>query len=122
MRLFWIKCQGDAWCPFMTVNLDYAHFQGLEGVFVIWHGGPAPKTVYVGKGFIAERVRELRSQSMITQYLASGLPLLVIWAKVSPTDQAGVESYLVSALKPLENRVHPSTTPVPVNLPWEKAQ
>ena len=25
MNLNWIKCEGNKWCPFLTVNLDHAH-------------------------------------------------------------------------------------------------
>ena len=33
MTLNWNKCEGDNWCPFLTVNLKHAHFQSLEGVY-----------------------------------------------------------------------------------------
>ena len=35
MNVNWIKCQGDKWCPFLTLNLDHAHFTNLSGVYVI---------------------------------------------------------------------------------------
>ncbi len=116
MTLVWNKCQGDAWCPFMTVNLTHAHFQGMDGVYVIWHGGTTPKTVYVGKGNIASRIQAHRNERNITQYLPNGL--FVTWAKVPAASQDGVESYLIQALKPLQNQSVPAAIPVPVNHPW----
>ena len=53
----WIKCQGDVWCPLSTVDLSHPHFVKMDGVYVIWHGGPKPTVVYVGKGQIKERLQ-----------------------------------------------------------------
>lgn len=117
MKLVWNKCQGDAWCPFMTVNLDHPSFRGMEGVYVIWHGAPNPRTVYVGKGKIADRIKAHRNEANITQYLANG-GLFVTWARVAAESQDGAESYLIRALQPLENQKAPSAPPTPVNHPW----
>lgn len=32
----WERCQGGVWCILVTLNLDHAHFNGLEGVYMIW--------------------------------------------------------------------------------------
>lgn len=116
MTLVWNKCQGDAWCPFMTVDVDHSHFQGMEGVYVIWHGGTNPKTVYVGKGDIAERIKAHRNEANIKEYLPNGL--FVTWARVAAPSRDGVESYLIQALQPLENRNTPTASPMKVNHPW----
>ena len=50
MNLNWIKCQGNVWCKLYSVNLDHDHFNGKNGVYIIWHGGTEPKVVYVGQG------------------------------------------------------------------------
>ena len=114
--LVWNKCQGDAWCPFMTVDLNHVHFQGMKGVYVIWHGGVNPKTVYVGKGNIAERIQYHRTKPNIAQYLSNGL--FVTWAQVFGSAQDGIESYLIQTLKPLENEAQPRAIPTSVNHPW----
>ena len=68
MNVNWIKCQKDNWCPFLTLNLDHDHFTNLSGVYVIWHGGPNPSTVYVGKGYIAQRIRSHRGSADILKF------------------------------------------------------
>jgi hypothetical protein len=114
--LNWNKCEGDAWCPFLTVNLQHPHFQNLEGVYIIWHGGPNPATVYVGQGNIAERLRCHRTEPNILQY--SSLGLFVTWASVSAPSRDGIERYLADTLKPKEGVLHPYSAPIGVNLPW----
>lgn len=116
MNLYWNKCQGDAWCPFLTVNLDHSHFQSLEGVYVIWHGGQTPWTVYVGQGAIADRLRAHRENSDILQY--SHLGLFVTWAPVDRLSRDGVERFLAEKLQPRAGERTPAATPVSVNLPW----
>ena len=29
MNVNWIKCEGDNWCPFLTLDLDHPHFNNL---------------------------------------------------------------------------------------------
>ena len=55
MQLKWNKCTNDKWCPLNTVNLEDEHFDDMEGVYIIWHGGQSPKTVRVGQGIVRER-------------------------------------------------------------------
>jgi len=116
MNLYWNKCEGDEWCPFLTVNLDHAFFQSLEGVYVIWHGGQTPSTVYVGKGAIASRLRDHRQKQEILQY--SPLGLFVTWARVDPSSQDGVERFLADRLQPKVGTRSPEARPIDVNLPW----
>lgn len=115
-RLNWTKCEGQAWCPFLTVNLAHSHFNGLGGVYVIWHGGTNPKTVYVGQGDIKARLTEHRKAPLILQYSASGL--FVTWARVDHQYRSGIERYLADRLTPLEGANHPHVAPLSVNLPW----
>ena len=114
--LNWNKCEGNAWCPFLTVNLQHPHFQNLEGVYIIWHGGPNPATVYVGQGNIADRLRAHRTERNILQY--SSLGLFVTWASVSAPLRDGIECYLAQTLNPKEGVAHPNCPPIGVNLPW----
>jgi hypothetical protein len=116
MSLNWIKCEGVQWCNFMTVNLAHQHFVGLEGVYIIWHGGQNPHTVYVGQGKIAERLAAHRLEPQILQYLSYGL--FVTWAPLN-SGRDGVERFLTDVLKPLVTRRAPDVPPVRVGLPWQ---
>lgn len=116
MNLTWNKCEGDKWCPFLTVNLEHPHFQALEGVYVIWHGGQTPWTVYVGQGIIAERLKVHRQEQEILRY--SHLGLFVTWARVDRISRDGVERYLAERLQPRVGTRSPMATPIQVNLPW----
>ena len=114
--LKWIKCERNAWCPFLTVNLQHPHFRNLEGVYIIWYGGQTPWTVYVGQGNIADRIARHRSEPQILQY--SHLGLFVTWASVIQPLRDGVEAYLADKLSPKAGEAHPQANVVAVNLPW----
>lgn len=116
MNLRWTKCEGDKWCPFTSLNLTHEHFDGLKGVYIIWHGGQQPATVYVGQGNIADRIRDHRKDSNILQYLSYGL--FVTWAQVGDSSLDGVERFLADTLIPKEGSLHPSVSPIAVNFPW----
>lgn len=100
----------------LTVDLLHSHFSGLSGVYVVWHGGPSPATVYVGQGNISERISHHRSSTDILKY--SHLGLFVTWAHVPINLQDGVERFLADQLKPKEGSIHPHAQPVAVNFPW----
>ncbi len=113
--LVWNKCSGNVWCPFLTVDLSNAHFLNREGVYIIWHGGQTPWTVYVGQGNIAQRLDEHRRDPRILQYSRSGL--FVTWADVPPPLRDGVERYLADQLQPREGLEHPQAVAIPVKYP-----
>ncbi len=117
ISLSWIKCQGDVWCPLSTVDLNHAHFNNMEGVYVIWHGGPTPTVVYVGQGNIRQRLQEHRTNPEIQKY--AGLGLFVTWARVEQQFRNGVERFLIDQLHPLANIKVPDELPTTVNLPWQ---
>ncbi|MDR3628057.1 MAG: hypothetical protein P4L45_14535 [Ignavibacteriaceae bacterium] len=116
MKVFWNKCQGDAWCKLNSVNLEHAHFDHMEGVYIIWHGGNDAWTVRVGQGFIRDRLRDHRSNQEIQHY--SNLILYVTWASVPFEQRNGVEKYLSDVLKPKIGERFPDITPININLPW----
>ena len=116
MNVNWIKCEGNEWCPFMTLNLNHSHFTNLSGVYVIWHSGPNPATVYVGKGQIAQRIRSHRNSDDILKF--SHLGLFVTWAQVLPSHQEGVERFLADSLNPKVGSNYPQVAPIHVNFPW----
>lgn len=117
MQLSWIKCVGDVWCNFLDLNLSHAHFESLQGIYIIWHGGQNPRVVYVGKGKISERLEYHRRRPEILKY--SYLGLFVTWASVPSVSQEGVERYLANRFSPLIGERYPeSVNEVSVNLPW----
>ncbi len=116
MTLTWGKCSGNTWCNFLTLKLDHPLFSGLEGVYVIWHGGPSPATVYVGQGIIAERLRAHRTDSRILKHAVNGL--FVTWAPVDALSRDGVERFLAEKLVPKEVSRTPEASPINVNIPW----
>lgn len=116
MPLKWNRCQGDAWCQFRKVDLNHSHFTNMNGVYIIWHGGTAPATVYVGKGRIAQRIGEHRNDNRFSAF--DSLGLFVTWAQVPAGNQDGVERYLHSVLNPRLSSVNTSAYPIQVNLPW----
>ena len=116
MQLTWNRCEGDKWCPFLTLNLAHPHFTGFEGVYIIWHGGQQPATVYVGQGSVAERLQAHRTNPQILAFGPFGL--FVTWARVDKGSRDGVERFLADRLKPKVGSQHPSSVAVPVNFPW----
>lgn len=116
MVVEWIKCEGNQWCNFLNVNLAHSHFTGLGGVYIIWHGGQTPWTVYVGQGLIAERLTAHRQEKEILQYSPHGL--FVTWAKVNSPDRDGVELFLSEKLQPRVGHRYPLVSPISINLPW----
>lgn len=111
----WMKAaNGRSWCPFATTDLS-----GLNtfGVYVIWHGGTAPRTVYVGQGKIAERIEAHRADERITGYDADG-PLFFTWAELLAADADGAERYLAELLSPLVSDGRPEVALLAVNSPF----
>jgi hypothetical protein len=110
----WVKCQGDVWCSLERVNLSGVN---TTGVYIIWHGGPQPRVVYVGQGNIAERVGAHRNDHRILKYRQHG-DLYVTWAAVAWNEMDGVERHLADHWQPLEGDAHPDVYPIAVNSPW----
>ena len=111
-----MKCVGDVWCKLNAVNLDHRHFDGMEGVYLIWHGGSRASVVYVGQGVIRERLRAHKSDERIQAY--SEWDLYVTWAKVDKAQWDGIENYLADLWRPKVADRHPVATPIEVSSPW----
>lgn len=116
MTLTWNKCQGDVWCNLNNVNLSHNHFDGMEGVYIIWHGGQSPAVVRVGQGNIRDRLQSHREDTDIQAYAHLGL--YVTWASVAARERDGVEAFLAQQLIPLVGERFPQSLPMAVNLPW----
>ena len=115
MTINWIKCEGNKWCSLNTVDLESNHFDGMEGVYIIWHGGQTVKTVRVGQGVIRDRLKAHRNDKEIQAY--SNLGLSVTWAAVAESSRDGVEAYLATKLNPLVGERFPQRAQIEVNLP-----
>jgi hypothetical protein len=115
MRVEWVKCQGDEWCPLNTVDLNDPYFDNLEGIYVIWYGSEDGAWVRVGQGNIRERLLAHRYNPEIQRYADRGLR--VTWAALAPQYHDGVEAYLTRSLSPLVGTRSPSATPIEVNRP-----
>ena len=118
--LNWIKCKGggrpgDHWCNLLRVKLDGVHFNNMEGVYVIWHGGQDPTCLRVGQGFIRERLAAHRQDPGISAYRKYGL--YATWAPVAASHRDGVERYLAETLVPKIGGRFPEVNPIKVNLP-----
>ncbi len=118
LSLQWMKPKQDGearWCDLFTVPLEHSHFNGMEGVYVIWHHGLNP-VLRVGQGCIREELAsERHSQDLLD--LHADEPVFVTWARVSQEDREGVQRYLAETLNP-QVIVHvPDADPVTVNLP-----
>ena len=110
----WAKGQ-KSWYPFKNVSLSNVT---AHGVYVIGYddGDSGIATIYVGKGDIAARLQQHRSNNTILQYAEEGT-LRVTWASVPAKQRDGVEKFLADKLEPVEGDRHPNDDPVEVNLP-----
>lgn len=112
MQLAWQKCQGEVWGTLMGVDLSHAHFNNMEGLYIIWQGnGPV---VRVGQGIIRDRLSAHRRDTAITAHPN----LYVTWAPVHALHRDGAERYLANILNPRVGDAFPNVTPTPVLLPW----
>lgn len=90
----------------------------VGGIYIIWFTSQpgVRNTVRLGKGDVADRVREHRNNPVITAYRQNG-QLLVTWATVPEAQRDGVERYLADTLNPLVGDAFPDVVPLVVNLP-----
>ena len=115
LGVFWNRCLKDQWADLFAVDLEGPHFNGLEGVYVVWHGGPAPRPVAIGAGRIGEELQTRRSDAEVLRF--KELSLLTTWARVDRDARDGVVRFLQESLKPIVNGAASALPPVEVNLP-----
>jgi len=114
----WIKKkkEGDErWCDLFSLPLDHDHFNGLEGVYVIWHNGRNP-VLRIGQGYVRTELSTLKLDRRIISTHAESA-LFVTWARIPRTHRDGVERYLIDMLSPQIVAEMPETSPVEINLP-----
>ena len=112
-NLNWNTCGNHgSWCSFLSVDLAHNHFNGIEGVYIIWQeNGPIIK---VGQGVVKDRMASHRNDRRITAYDN----LYATWASVAAKYRDGTEKYLADRLKPKVGDAYPDALPIAVNLPW----
>lgn len=116
MDINWIKCNGQQWCNLIHLNLNHDHFNGLEGVYIIWHGGPNASVVRIGQGAISDRLKAHRQDPQILEFKDFGL--FATWAEVAPVYRDGIERYLAEKWNPKVGDKFPDARPIVVNSPW----
>ncbi len=115
IHLQWIKSIDNKWLDFSRLDLKQVSGQG---VYVIWHGGPNPKVVRVGKGDLATRFLRHRQNSRLMWYATQG-KLLITWAEVnSQAHQDGIETYLTRLLSPVLADHPANALPIQVRSPF----
>ena len=90
----------------------------MNGVYIIWHGGTSPATVYVGQGIIRDRLTQHRTDPRIQAYLSLGL--YVTWYPCRKPSAMGLLKYSMlhnGFSRKLESGIQPHL-PIEVNLPW----
>lgn len=116
MNLSWTHCEGG-YCDLINLNLEHGHFNGKEGVYVIWRSGQNPAVVRLGQGIVKDRLGKHRVDPAILRQKGDG-KLHATWAEVPTYQRDGVEKFLANALNPIVGDAFPQATPIPVNLPW----
>ena len=115
LKVHWIHREDGQWCHLERVDLDYVD---TDGVFMIWHGGDAPKVIRVGQGDIASRLEVLQHDPEILAYKKYG-ELYVTWATAPASKRDGVVGYLKENWSPLIGKPCPLVFPITVNSPFD---
>ena len=66
--LEWNKCKAGTWCTLSELDLDYEHFDDMEGVYVTWCGDPNPVALPVGYGYIRNCLANERNDKDVLAY------------------------------------------------------
>ena len=93
MNILWCKCTLQSRCRLKIINLNNEHFDGLIGVYIIWHGNDTSNVVCVGQGNIRNKLIEMQIDKKVQEY---GPDLYVTWAAVPRVSLEGVEAFLCS--------------------------
>lgn len=102
-ELKWVKSLDNNWLDLKRLDLARMVKNPSRpwGVYIIWHGGTAPRIVRIGKGDIAVRLNAHRNNPIIMRYEKNG-PLMVTWAVLRDSlRQAAIEKYLNGQFPPL---------------------
>ncbi|MDD5629237.1 MAG: hypothetical protein PHU21_09245, partial [Elusimicrobia bacterium] len=117
LKLDWGTSKDGSWSDLFALDAEDPQFKGLEGVYVLWHGGSQPGMVRVGQGEIKDRIGFLRNDPAVLKFREHGL--FLTWAKVDRLQREGVERFLNERLQPKlnANGPVPKSPAIAVNLP-----
>ncbi|MCX5797519.1 MAG: GspE/PulE family protein [Elusimicrobia bacterium] len=115
LRLDWGTAKDGSWCDLFALETNGPHLKGVEGVYVLWHGGNVPGMVRVGQGEIKERIGFLRQDAAVLKFKEQGL--FFTWAKVERQRRDGVERFLSERLQPKLQAPASDGPRIAVNLP-----
>ena len=118
--LEWIKVRRagaavESWSNLFALDLFHEHFNGLEGVYVVWHKGRNP-VLRVGQGVIRKQLQAMRRCLDLIE-VGREFEVFVTWASVGPDRRRGVERYLCEMLSPQILVQHAAVPTIEVNLP-----
>ena len=113
--LEWNKCKAGTWCTLSELDLDYEHFDDMEGVYVTWCGDPNPVALRVGYGYIRNCLANERNDKDVLAYKKD--EIYVTWRKVGPKFCDGVVKYVAGALQPELESSSPDVQPIEANIP-----
>ena len=71
--LNWINGKVSKKSALLELNLSHKQFDGMEGVYVIWHGSAQPRVVRIGQGVIKDRLGDHRQDKKILRFAVHGL-------------------------------------------------
>lgn len=116
-NLAWRKCPQNTWHSLLELSFGADSWAGLQGIYMIWHGGEKPAVVYVGQGNIKDELAKHQEDLEILRFREKGL--FVSWAEVGPAYRQGAQKYLINLWQPKLNNIFLNFIPVKVNAPWE---
>lgn len=118
MEVDWIQCKGGVWCDLFKVDLNHSIFDGLDGVYIIWHGNDQNRQILrVGYGNIRQELQENKNDLAMQAFAHLGVR--VTWAEISSLKRKGVNFYLNRELEPSLEKPYPNAMAMSVNLPWD---
>lgn len=117
MTLNWIRPNGGGWYRLLDLDFSQQYFNGLEGVYLIWHASQGPNVVRVGQGVIGDRLGKHSADNEVLVHAKKGT-LLVTWAEVrNQRDRDGIERFLANLFNPFVGDAFPNAMPIVVNSP-----
>ena len=119
LKVYWTKCHGNNWANLYAVDLHHPHFNNLDGVYVVWHGGSKPEPLRVGAGPIRDSIKACRNDPAIRKF--KDFEIYATWAPLDEGLSASAANYLAKKLSPKAQGPVPESPPVEINLPNESA-
>ena len=116
LEVNWERTDQCYWHEIMKLDFSESCFQRLSGIFIIWHGGPNPKVLFIGQGDIPTQLDMLRHKMEYKKFIPIGL--FVTWAKFNKEQWNGVHRFLNEKLRPVTTIDKIEDHQIYVNLPF----